>query len=68
MHADAELGCAHVVLRVPDRGDDRNAEGLQELDEGLIGQGIATHAVRDHADAFVLAANLGHKQQIPDTA
>ena len=58
------LGGAHVVLRVTQRGHDRDAQRTQKSHQRLVGHGIAAHAVGDDAQAMVVAMHLRHQQQI----
>ena len=41
---------------------------MQKADQRLVGERIAAHPVGDHANAVVLAADLGDQQQVADAA
>src|SRR5450631_162523 len=68
MHADAELRCAYVVLRIADGCDNRDSERLQKADERLVDARVALGAIGDDADALILAAHLRDQEEVADAA
>src|ERR1700722_3027391 len=62
----AQLGGPDIVLRVTQRCNDRNPQGLEKSHQRLIDHRIALDAIGDHPDAIFIAPDLCDQQEVGD--